>query len=86
VSLDKVYTCELAIPLKYLSPLLTDVGSFSYTIKINGTKLGKFVDSNFKETEAPDVATMATSTLAGFPMLELITTNEITGTYTLVKK
>jgi len=85
VDMAKAFTCELAIPLKYLSPYLSADGSFNYNIKVNGIKLGGMIDTNGNKMELSN-ADMATSTLAGFPMLDMVATYEIVGTYKLIMK
>lgn len=82
---NKAYTCELAIPLKFINPVLGDAGSFNYTILVNGMKISGFTGVDGKKME-PDLAMLSQTTLFGFPFLELYTPTDVSGTYSLVKK
>ncbi len=39
IDINKAYTCELAIPLKYISQLTGTDGTFNYNLKLNGMKM-----------------------------------------------
>ncbi len=38
IDINKAYTCELAIPLKYISQVIDTTGAFNYNLKLNGMK------------------------------------------------
>ncbi|RYZ98371.1 MAG: hypothetical protein EOP47_19490 [Sphingobacteriaceae bacterium] len=38
IDINKAYTCELAIPLKYIKQLTGTAGTFNYNLKLNGIK------------------------------------------------
>ncbi len=97
---NKTYTCELAIPVKYLNNLPT--GTFNYTIKLNaanfaanGAKMnGKEVDPSSPALAAivNQIAVASVSRAPGnvsadiYSTIELTSTTDFSGTYTLVKK
>ncbi len=96
---DKAYTCELAIPLKYIKQLTGTAGTFNYNLKLNGIKSDAVVikDSpNNMSTGAParmggitvgdgvTVVGTARSVYGASPM-ELMNPTDFSGTYTLIK-
>ncbi len=87
---DKAYTCEVAIPLKYITPILGDAADFKYNIMVNGVKMEIVTRNSNGETVSSQSAelasVMANVRLNGTPMIELASPTDFTGTYTLVKK
>jgi hypothetical protein len=90
LGMDKAYTCEIAIPLKYINPVLADAGSFNYNIMVNGVTMNIVTSSRNGEVVNSNSAEMA-SILAnikvnGSSMMELSSPTDFSGTYTLIKK
>lgn len=97
LDINKTYTCELAIPIKYFTQLVSDIGSFDYNIKLNGLKFN-FTNSNGQPGEIPPLV-MAAGPMAGGPsasggngqasnntsVMDLINATDFSGTYTLSK-
>jgi hypothetical protein len=88
---NKAYTCELTIPLKYLNHVINAQGTFIYNIKLNGTKVSGMItviDGKIADPSSPMVAELNRQFIIppGTPMMELASTTDFTGTYTLVKK
>jgi hypothetical protein len=89
LGMDKAYTCEIAIPLKYINPVLADAGSFNYNIMLNGIKVEIRSVSNgtaLDPMSAEMASIMANVVLNGSPMIELTSPTDFSGTYTLIKK
>ena len=90
VDKNKAYTCELAIPFKYITPVLDGSEAFNYSIKIHGQKMPekgiRMVDGKFEMMNRNDMPINANDMLNGFPMLLSVSEAEIPGTYTLIKK
>jgi hypothetical protein len=90
LGIDKAYTCEIAIPLKYITPILADAGSFNYNIMVNGVTMnivtsarnGEVVNSNSAEM----ASILANIKINGSSAMELSSPTDFTGTYTLMKK
>jgi len=89
VNTDKAYSCELAIPLKYLNTLING-GSFNYNITLNGIRFGASgmrIDGQAVDQASPAVAAiMMNIKLDGSPMMELASSTDFSGSYTLIKK
>ncbi len=90
VDKDKAYTCEVAIPLKYITPVLGGVADFKYNIMVNGVQINMVTRNINGETVSSQSAEMATVManvrLNGAPMMELSSPTDFSGTYTLAKK
>jgi hypothetical protein len=90
VGTDKSYTCEVAIPLKYITPVLGGAIAFNYNIMLNGVQMnivtrtlnGEVVSSQSAEM----AAVMANIRINGASMMELSSPTDFSGTYTLIKK
>ena len=90
IGIDKAYTCEIGIPLKYINPVLAGADSFNYNIMVNGitmnivtsTRNGEVVNSQSAEM----ASIMANIKINGSSAMELSSPTDFSGTYTLVKK
>jgi len=85
------YTCELAIPLKYLNHIINTQGAFTYNLKLNGTKASGMIiviDGKIVDPSSPMAAEINRQFVIppGTPMMELASTTDFSGTYTLAKK
>lgn len=90
IGMDKAYTCELAIPLKYITPVLADVDNFNYNIMVNGVKMNIVTSTRNGEvvnSQSAEMASiMANIKINGSSMMELSSPTDFSGTYTLIKK
>lgn len=81
---NKVYTCELVIPLKYLSQVIDESGGFSYLLQVNGLDTsGKngFKVVGGKSTTAPP----SDAPVDYAPGMFLLAPTNVKGIYTLAK-
>lgn len=97
LDINKAFTCELAIPIKYLSQQV-NAGAFDYNIKLNGVKFS-FTNSNGQMGDIPPLI-MTAGPMAGGPsasggngqtsnntsVMDLINATDFSGAYTLIKK
>ncbi|GAB2987575.1 hypothetical protein GCM10027049_29460 [Mucilaginibacter puniceus] len=87
---DKAYTCEVAIPLKYITPILGEATDFKYNIMVNGVTMNVMTATRNGEVIAAQsaemAAMMANVTINGASMMELSSPTDFSGTYTLAKK
>lgn len=90
VGTDKAYNCEVAIPLKYVTPILGDAADFKYNIMVNGVKIEMVTRNSNGETVSTQSAelasVMANVRINGVSMMELSSPTDFTGTYALIKK
>lgn len=90
IGADKAYTCEVAIPLKYITPVLGGAADFKYNIMVNGVQMNMVTRNINGETVSPQsaelAAVMANVRINGASMMELSYPTDFSGTYTLVKK
>jgi hypothetical protein len=94
LDLNKAYTCEMAIPLKYISGNNT----VNYNIRLNGLKY-TYTDSNGRPLDTSSLISAGGPAVPGGPtasgsaiqtsntstVLELINATDFSGTYILVK-
>lgn len=88
----KALTCEIAIPLKYISHLMKD-GAFKYNLKLNAAKMGNMtIVMNGKPMspgsagEAHAVSVLNTITISGTGgMGDVFNDTDFSGSYTLAK-
>lgn len=88
----KALTCEVAIPLKYISHLIKD-GAFKYNMKLNAAKMGNVsIVMNGKPVapgsagEAHAVSMISTITVSGTGGGDMFNDTDFSGTYTLARK
>ena len=90
LGLDKDYTCEIAIPLKYVNAIIADAGSFNYNVMINGVKMNIVTSTRNGEvvnSQSAEMASiMANIKINGSSVMELSSPTDFSGTYTLIKK
>jgi hypothetical protein len=90
VGTDKTYTCEIAIPLKYITPILGGAEDFKYNIMVNGVMMNIVTATRNGEVVATQsaemAAMMANIKINGASMMELSSPTDFSGTYTLIKK
>jgi hypothetical protein len=100
IDINKAYTCELVIPLKYISRLTGTTATFTYNLKLNGIKSDEVVMKD-SPTNRPTGALIRMGGVAvgdgvtvvgtvrsvyGASPMELMNPTDFSGTYTLVKK
>lgn len=95
LDVNKAYTCEIVIPLKYIS----GNGTLNYNIRVNGLKF-TYTDSNGKPIDPSSLISAGGPAAPGGPtasgsaiqtsntstVLELINPTDFSGTYILIKK
>ena len=101
LDINKAYTCELAIPLKYINQLTGASGVLNYNIKLNGANMANVnvqVNGAAAATPISSVAASSLTRLSGLSVGssgnvvqsssidELASATDFSGTYTLVKK
>ena len=89
LDINKAYTCELAIPLKYINQLTGTSGTFSYNIKLNGT--ASSMQSILSQIPAGAITSIRVRVnggvaVSGSSLEELTSPTDFSGTYTLIKK
>lgn len=100
IDINKAYTCELAIPLKYISQPTGTISTFNYNLKLNGMKTEMVVMKDggtniggaggvrgiaIGDGGGISVVGTARSVYGASPM-ELMSPTDFSGTYTLIKK
>ena len=91
LDINKSYTCELVIPLKYINQLTGSSGTFNYNIMVNGVKPTAFtaIAGAMKEMPAAGVynitADASRNSVNGSSMNDLMSSTDFSGTYTLAK-
>ena len=88
LDISKAYTCELAIPLKYINQLTGTTGTFNYKVMLNGSKSS--MADLIAQIPASSIQTISVSgngvMVNGSSMNEITSPTDFSGTYTLVKK
>ena len=81
IDMNKAYNYEFAIPIKYITQLINENGTFNYNIKLSGEKMNNpntivVVNGYGPNGPAPSAD----------PYMELFSPTDFSGTYTLIKK
>jgi hypothetical protein len=96
MDINKIYTCELVIPLKYINQLTSAVGTFNYNITLNGIR--PTISNASPAAVASMMSQMPTAaaytfrvdgggmTINGSSINDLMSPTDFSGTYTLAKK
>ena len=88
LDINKAYTCEITIPLKYLNQLTGTAGTFNYNMMLNGSKSS--MADLIAQIPASSIQTISVSgngvMVNGSSMNEIASPTDFSGTYTLVKK
>ena len=80
IDMNKAYNYEFVIPIKYITQLIDGSGTFNYNIKLSGEKMNN-----------PNTIVVVGGALNGpassaDAYMELFSTTDFSGTYTLIKK